>query len=75
MIMIGSRVITQAGYEVVLTVTESDGVTVKGTTTLTTAEIPWWGGQTGFSTKHGRGWFGILLSVRISEPEIGFLGK
>ena len=39
-----------AGYEVVLTVTESDGVTVKGTTTLTTAEIPWWGGQTGFST-------------------------
>ena len=39
-----------AGYEVTLTVTESDGVTVKGTTTLTTAEIPWWGGQTGFST-------------------------
>ena len=38
------------GYEVDLTVTESDGVTVKATTTLTTFEIPWWGGQTGFST-------------------------
>ncbi len=38
------------GYEVTLTVTESDGVTVKATTTLTTAEIPGWGGQTGFST-------------------------
>ncbi len=41
------------GYEVVLTVTESDGVTVKGTTTLTTSEIPWWGGQSGFSTNFG----------------------
>lgn len=38
------------GYEVALTLTESDGVTVKATTTLTTFEIPWWGGQTGFST-------------------------
>lgn len=38
------------GYEVVLTVTESDGVTLKATTTLTTSEIPGWGGQTGFST-------------------------
>src|SRR5690606_13493241 len=32
------------GYEVDLTVTESDGETVKATTTLTTFEIPWWGG-------------------------------
>jgi len=38
------------GYDVTLTVTESDGVTMKATTTLTTSEIPWWGGQTGFST-------------------------
>jgi len=38
------------GYEVVLTVTESDGETVKATTTVTTFEIPGWGGQTGFST-------------------------
>ena len=39
------------GYEVALTVTESDGLTVKGTITLATGDIPWWGdGQTGFST-------------------------
>jgi len=38
------------GYEVTLTVTESDGITPKATTTLTTAEIPWWGGKSGFST-------------------------
>ncbi len=38
------------GYDVTLTVTESDGVTDKATTTLTTSEISWWGGQTGFST-------------------------
>ncbi|MDT8382349.1 MAG: hypothetical protein RQ728_08865 [Brevefilum sp.] len=38
------------GYEVTLTVTESDKLTEKASITLTTAEIPWWGGGTGFST-------------------------
>lgn len=40
-----------AGYDVTLIVTESDGLTEKARTTITTSEIPWWGdGQTGFST-------------------------
>ncbi len=39
------------GYDVTLTITESDGTTVKGTTTITTTEIPWWGSGTGFSTE------------------------
>lgn len=40
-----------AGYDVTLIVTESDGLTQKARTTITTGEIPWWGdGQTGFST-------------------------
>ena len=39
------------GYTVWLTVTESDGGTVKATVELETQVIPWWwGGQTGFST-------------------------
>ena len=33
-----------------LTVTESDGETVKATVDFTTAVVPWWGGDTGFST-------------------------
>ena len=32
------------------TVTESDGVTVKATVDFTTAVVPWWNGDTGFST-------------------------
>ncbi|MGB4596192.1 MAG: hypothetical protein WBI14_09855 [Anaerolineaceae bacterium] len=38
------------GHAVKLTVTGEDGTTVKATTTITTAEVPWWGGETGFST-------------------------
>jgi uncharacterized repeat protein (TIGR01451 family) len=39
-----------AGYTVLITVTESDGSTVKGTAVLTTGAVPWWDGGTGFST-------------------------
>lgn len=42
-----------AGYDVTLWVTESDGLTEKARTTITTSEIPWWGGGTGFSTNYG----------------------
>jgi len=42
-----------AGYDVTLTVTESDGTTPKASTTINTSEIPWWGGGTGFSTNYG----------------------
>lgn len=45
-----------SGYEVTLTVTEGDGTTVKATTTITTGEVPWWGGQTGFSTNMDTIW-------------------
>ena len=40
----------EAGHTLWITVTESDGVTVKATATLDTQEIPWWGGDPGFST-------------------------
>ena len=44
----------EAGHTVWITVTESDGVTVKGTAELYTGVFPWWSGGTGFSTEwHG----------------------
>ena len=45
------------GHTVWLTVTESDGVTVKGLAELTTGFVPWWDGQSGFSTNWD-GWIG-----------------
>ena len=45
-----------AGYTVMITATESDRSTVKGTAVLTTGIVPNWGGnQTGFST-NWQGW-------------------
>jgi uncharacterized repeat protein (TIGR01451 family) len=46
----------EPGYTLWLTVTESDSTTEKGTATLETQEIPWWGGRTGFSTNLGDPW-------------------
>ncbi len=46
----------ETGYTLWLTVTASDGVTIKATAELTTGVIPWWGGQTGFSTNLGEPW-------------------
>jgi uncharacterized repeat protein (TIGR01451 family) len=43
-----------AGYTVLITVTEGSGA-LKGTAVLTTGVVPWWGGQTGFST-NWQGW-------------------
>ena len=48
----------EPGHHVVLTVTESDGATVKGTAEMDTGEIPWWGGGTGFSTSNDDPWIG-----------------
>jgi len=45
----------EAGHTVWITLTESDGVTVKAVAELTTGAVPWWGGQTGFST-NWQGW-------------------
>lgn len=45
----------EPGHTVWLTLTESDGVTVKATAQLATAPIPDWGGQSGFSTQ-GEDW-------------------
>ncbi len=45
----------EAGYTVGLTATNSLGE-IKATAVLTTGEIPWWGGQTGFSTNLDNPW-------------------
>jgi uncharacterized repeat protein (TIGR01451 family) len=46
----------EPGHTLWLTVTESDGSTVKATAELQTQEIPWWGGRTGFSTNLDDPW-------------------
>jgi hypothetical protein len=45
------------GHTVWITVTESDGSTVKGTAQLATGLIPWWDGENGFHTDLS-GWQG-----------------
>jgi uncharacterized repeat protein (TIGR01451 family) len=45
----------EPGHTVWITLTQSDGVTIKDTAVLTTGQVPWWGGQTGFSTSW-QGW-------------------
>lgn len=45
----------EPGHTVWLTVTDSAGA-VRATAELTTEEIPWWGGETGFSTNVGEPW-------------------
>ncbi len=40
----------EAGHQVDITVTESDGVTVKATASVFTEPMDWWGGQPGFKT-------------------------
>ncbi len=47
----------ETGHTVWITVTAADQVTIKGTAVLTTGQVPWWGGQTGFSTSW-QGWQG-----------------
>jgi uncharacterized repeat protein (TIGR01451 family) len=45
----------EVGHTVWITLTKSDGVTIKDTAVLTTGQVPWWGGKTGFST-NWQGW-------------------
>jgi uncharacterized repeat protein (TIGR01451 family) len=45
----------EGGHTLWVTVTDSTG-DVKATATLTTGQIPWWGGQTGFSSGIGDPW-------------------
>ncbi len=40
----------EPGHTIWITVTESDGVTVKGQAELESDYLPWWDGQSGFST-------------------------
>ncbi len=47
----------EVDHRVWITVTQSDGSTVKGTAVLTTGLVPWWNGQSGFST-NWHGWTG-----------------
>ncbi len=46
----------EPGHTIWITVTASDGVTVKATAVMETLEVPWWGGQTGFSTNLDDPW-------------------
>ena len=50
------------GHTVWITVTESDGSTIKGQAELTTGLVPWWGGSTGFST-NWHGWIGAQPDI------------
>ncbi len=47
----------ESGHTVWITLTESDGYTIKATAALTTGAVPWWGGRTGFAT-NWQGWMG-----------------
>jgi uncharacterized repeat protein (TIGR01451 family) len=47
----------ETGHTVWITVTESDGTTIKGSAVLTTGQVPWWDDRTGFST-NWHGWSG-----------------
>jgi uncharacterized repeat protein (TIGR01451 family) len=53
----------EAGHTVWITVTESNGITLKGAAVLTTGAVPWWGGGIGFSTN----WQGWLVG---GQPDI-----
>lgn len=46
----------EIGHTVWITVTESDGQSVKATAEGQTGEIPWWGGETGFQTGYNVLW-------------------
>ena len=47
----------EPGHTLWITVTEGDGITVKGAAELTTGFVPGWDGQSGFST-NWNGWLG-----------------
>jgi uncharacterized repeat protein (TIGR01451 family) len=47
----------EPGHTIWITVSESDGTTVKGTAELYSGEVPWWGGESGFAT-YWQGWTG-----------------
>lgn len=68
----------ETGHTVWITATESDGITIKATAVLTTGEVPWWGGNTGFST-NWQGWMpdqpdllpGDWIFGRVDNGEVG----
>ena len=62
----------ESGHTLWLTVTESDGFTVKGTAELETGNVPWWGGQTGFST-NWQGWQGGQPDIQEGDWVYGAL--
>ncbi len=57
----------EPGHTVWITVTDSSSVTIKATAVLTTGPVPWWGGDTGFSTDWP-GWdFGIRPDIQSGD--------
>ncbi len=60
------------GYPVTLTVLASDKTTVKATVSMTTSEIPWWDGGTGFSTNlEGTEWVPEQPDIQAGDWVIG----
>jgi len=62
----------EPGHTVWITVTESDGVTVKGMAELETGEVAWWEGNTGFATDWG-GWIGEQPDLQAGDLVFGLV--
>jgi uncharacterized repeat protein (TIGR01451 family) len=62
----------EAGHTVWITVTESDSSTVKATAELTTGVVPWWGGETGFST-NWQGWWPSQPDIQAGDWVFGLV--
>jgi len=56
----------EAGYPVAITVTNDAGE-VRATAHGTTGEIPWWGGDTGFSTGYNVLWDGVQPDIQVLD--------
>jgi oligopeptide transport system substrate-binding protein len=62
----------EPGHTVWITVTDQSGADVKGTAVLTTGAVPWWGGQTGFST-NWQGWETEQPDIVVDDRVLGRL--
>ena len=55
------------GYQVWITVTTNDVGDIRATAHGVTGDIPWWGGDTGFSTNSNVGWDGAQPDMQIGD--------
>ncbi|MFN2168532.1 MAG: hypothetical protein ACK2U9_20035, partial [Anaerolineae bacterium] len=61
----------EPGHTIWITVTESDGTTVKGLAELYSDPIDDWGGQSGFSTNYYGGWLGDHVDLQPDDWVFG----